>query len=137
MQPSSQLTLQTAQQILGEFNCQTGKILEFLAEKQRVREALLLVASHSDYQMIGVLAASAPEGLAALRAYLRALGYGVDPNPTAIAGSVYLKFNPRSGRCYMDPYSGEHRGVLVSCQSAYEGGITEMYGHLPLDLFED
>ncbi|MDP5017066.1 MAG: DUF1824 family protein, partial [Dolichospermum sp.] len=28
-----------------------------------------------------------------------------------------------------------HRGVLVSCQSYQEGGVNEMYGHLPLDLF--
>jgi hypothetical protein len=37
--------------------------------------------------------------------------------------------------CYLDSYAGHHRGVLVSCQSYQEGGVNEMYGHLPLDLF--
>ncbi|HEY9658957.1 MAG TPA: DUF1824 family protein [Allocoleopsis sp.] len=45
-----------------------------------------------------------------------------------------MKFNPNASSCYADSYTGEHRGVLVSCQSA-DDGINEMYGHLPLDLF--
>ena len=50
-------------------------------------------------------------------------------------GPVYIKLNGKNGLCYLDSYSGHHRGVLVSCQSYQEGGINEMYGHLPLDLF--
>jgi len=38
--------------------------------------------------------------------------------------------------CYMKPYEGLHRVVLVACQSTYDGDVNETFGHLPLDLFD-
>ncbi len=35
---------------------------------------------------------------------------------------------------YLDQYTGEYRGVLVSCQSE-DDLIAGTYGHFPLDLF--
>jgi hypothetical protein len=114
--------------------------------KERLRQALAIVASQSDYQILGVCSDTLAEGYQALRSYAEALGYlsnldwpNLDlPNLEAqtIKGSAYIKFNPQLGSCYADPYSGHHRGVLVSCQSAAAPGLNEMYGHLPLDLFE-
>jgi hypothetical protein len=100
-----------------------------------VRESLLLVANHSDYQIFGVCADTAVEAAATLRAYLSALSYEEMPEISAIEGPVYVKFNPKTGRCHTDPYSSVHRGVLVSCQSAYDGDVNETFGHLPLNLF--
>ena len=105
------------------------------SEKALIRQALLLLTELSDYQILGICADTAAEGLTALKTYSEALGYQPTLDLASIDGSVYIKFNPKTGLCYLDSYRGTHRGVLVSCQSAYEGGINEMYGHLPLDLF--
>ncbi len=130
------LTLEQAQKLLQSFNCLTPKIVESEAEKLLVRQALLLVHENSDYQILGICAETPEQALIALETYAKTFGY--QPKQLDITnseGPVYIKFNPKSGLCYIEPYTGEHRGVLVSCQSAYSDGINEMYGHLPLNLF--
>jgi hypothetical protein len=101
-----------------------------------LQQALLVAASQSDYQMLGVCADTLEQGIRALESYAKALSYSPNLNLEPVEGSVYIKFNPNSGKCYASPYDGEHRGVLVSCQSADDTDINEMYGHLPLDLFD-
>jgi hypothetical protein len=100
-----------------------------------IQQAVLLLREHSDYQILGICAETATQAIAALHAYLQAFGIDDRPQPGAIAGVVYLKYNPKSGLCYLKSYEGTHRGVLVSCQSAYDGDVNETFGHLPLDLF--
>lgn len=131
----TQLTATEAHQILKPFDCLKRDEAQS-ADKSRIREALLTVVRLSDYQILGICADTLAEGRKALEAYAAALGYQPELGGGAIAGAVYIKFNPKSGLCYAEPYMGDHRGVLVSCQSAYESGVNEMYGHLPLDLFE-
>lgn len=132
---STNFTTQDAQALLKPFNCIENKSINSASEKALIQQALLLLAKHSDYQILGICADTMEQALLALKTYAEALGYQPSIELDPIEGSVYLKFNPKSGLCYLDSYTGTHRGVLVSCQSAYEGGINEMYGHLPLDLF--
>ncbi|MBD2154644.1 DUF1824 family protein [Leptolyngbya sp. FACHB-16] len=127
-------SLEEADRLLKQFDCLTPERSQSLDHTQ-VQAALQLVAQHSDYQMLGVCADSLTQAQSALRAYATALGYAPDLAVEAPAGPVYLKFNSRSNRCYADGYPGQHRGVLVSCQSADADGINQMYGHLPLNLF--
>lgn len=130
-------TLERAHTLLKRFDCLSQSAFN-PTERKQLQQALFYVAQQSDYQIIGVCATSFEQGKHALAAYAEALGYApplTDLQP--IAGAVYLKFNPKSGLCYVDTYQGEHRGVLVSCQSAYETGLNAMYGHLPLDLFDE
>jgi hypothetical protein len=127
------LTREDAETLLRQFVCvdSTSQETDYAA----IRVAVLLVAERSDYQILGICADTAEQGLRSLRAYLMALGYETIPEIPAIPGIVYIKYNPNMGRAYMEPYAGTHRGVLVSCQSAYDDGINETFGHLPLDLF--
>jgi hypothetical protein len=136
LEPMTQFTAAEAHQILKPFDCLKRDEVPSITDKSRIREALLTVVQLSDYQILGICADTLAEGQQALKSYAAALGYEPELRGGAIAGAVYIKFNPKSGLCYAEPYTGEHRGVLVSCQSAYESGINEMYGHLPLDLFE-
>lgn len=108
---------------------------ESLYSVDHLRQALELVARHSEYQILGICAQSAEEGLQALNEYSQALGYKPPQDLELIEGSVYIKFNPNIGLRYMSGYEGKERGVLVSCQSPNSDGINEMYGHLPIDLF--
>ncbi|MGB3614450.1 MAG: DUF1824 family protein, partial [Elainellaceae cyanobacterium] len=102
-----------------------------------VQVALKTVAQKSEFQIFGVCAGSLGEGVTALKDYTQALGYEIPQDLTfdPVEEAVYIKFNPKTGLIYADSYSGDHRGVLVSCQSDHDDGLNEMYGHLPLDLF--
>lgn len=134
-QNSTDLTLEKAQNILKDFSCIETKPVT-AAEKAFIREALLLITSFSDYQILGICADTSDQGVLALKTYSAALGYEAKVDLTPVEGAVYIKFNSQTGLCYLDSYSGNYRGVLVSCQSSQYGSINEMYGHLPLDLFE-
>jgi len=134
-QNSTHLTVEAAQRILAPFNCKDTKTVDSAEEKALIRQALLLLTRLSDYQILGICADTVEQGLLALETYSQALGYEVNLESPATKDAVYIKFNPKTGLCYLDSYVGKYRGVLVSCQSAYDGGINEMYGHLPLDLF--
>lgn len=131
------LTLPDAQARLRQFTCTHDRpsLPDTPEEQETLRQALLLVAKHSEYQILGICAETFEQGYLALTSYSAALGCSIEFNLEPIPGVVYIKFNPKSGLHYVDTYQGEHRGVLVSCQSAYESGINEMYGHLPLNLF--
>ncbi len=135
MQNPPNLTVQEAHKILKAFDCLDSKSVESAPSQAVVRQALLLTSSRSDYQILGICATTAAEGILALKTYAEALGYQAPLDKSSIAGPVYIKFNPIKGLCYVDSYSGNHRGVLVSCQSSQAGGINELYGHLPIDLF--
>lgn len=126
-----------AKNILSQFSCTDTKTVESAAEKEQLRQAILLFSNLSDSQNLGICANTAAEGLSALETYLKALGYPIPddkPDSTKI-GSVYIKYNSMRGTCYLDSYTGPYRGVLVSCQSSQEESINGLYGHLPLDLF--
>jgi hypothetical protein len=130
--PLSSLTPVEAHRILKQFDCFGATVSEPI---DLVRQSLLLMASLSEHQMLGICADSWVQGIQALEQYGKALGYHPDLNLEPEEGAVYIKFNPMANKSYASPYPGEHRGVLVSCQSGDAEGINEMYGHLPLDLF--
>ncbi|MBW4616430.1 MAG: DUF1824 family protein [Desmonostoc vinosum HA7617-LM4] len=129
------ITAQEAKKILNKFNCLDIAPILKPSEKTTVRRALTLLTSLSDYQILGICADTAEEGILAMKTYSHAFGYQAPSNLPAIEGPVYIKLNGKNGLCHIDSYFGHHRGVLVSCQSYDEEGINEMYGHLPLDLF--
>ena len=120
-----------------EVACQTLRELKVLPPRASLQEALRQVALASDLQILGICAGSLAEGRQVLVAYATALGLP-QPNPefADLVGAVYIKFNP-GRQCYASSYSGSERGVLVSCQSAEESDLNEMFGPLPLDLFSE
>ncbi|NJK54240.1 MAG: DUF1824 family protein [Leptolyngbyaceae cyanobacterium SU_3_3] len=129
------LTQEEAQKILRQFIC-VDRTTPVSLDYGLIRSALLLVVNQSDYQIFGVCADSLEHGKQALYSYLSALGYVDLPDIAAtIEGAVYIKHNPKTERSYAKPYTGADRGVLVSCQSAYDGDVNETFGHLPIDLF--
>ncbi|MBD2778147.1 DUF1824 family protein [Iningainema tapete] len=131
----SNITVQEAKKVLTKFNCVDVAPPIKPSEKVSIREALLFLCSLSDYQILGICADTAEEGMLAMKTYSQAFGYEPPNNLPNIDGPVYIKLNGKNGVCYIDSYFGHHRGVLVSCQSYSQSGINELYGHLPLDLF--
>ncbi|MBM0741907.1 DUF1824 family protein [Phormidium sp. CLA17] len=130
------MNLEAAQTLLRQFICIEQVPADQIPTSEAIRSAVCQVRDRSDYQIFGICADTASQAIATLHHYLAALGYSARPQPDAIAGSVYLKFNPKTDRCHLDIYTGTHRGVLVSCQSADDEDVNETYGHLPLNLFD-
>jgi Domain of unknown function (DUF1824) len=139
------MNLAAAQALLEAYNCSeqpasVPTVTEETAapdQQMQLRQALQIVVQACDRQIFGVCADSLAAGVESLASYLQALDQPTDLKFEPLAGPVYLKFNPSTGRCYRDVYTGHHRGVLVSCQSDFEQGVNGTYGHLPLDLFSD
>jgi uncharacterized protein with PIN domain len=130
------LTTKQTQAILAPFNCIEPKTIQTSAEKLAVQQAVLQLVKVTDNQIFGILADSLEQATQALNSYTQVIGHQPPAEISPCSDAVYLKFNPRSGLCYASPYTGEHRGVLISFQSDTADGLNEMCGHLPLDLFE-
>jgi Domain of unknown function (DUF1824) len=108
-------------------------------QRETIRQCLQILTKATDYHTIGMCADNRTVGLIALHSYAKHFGYGITADlltalPTT-DGSVYLKFNPRSNRLYIDTYPGDYRGGLVSFQSDLADGYNGTHGHFPLDLF--
>lgn len=130
-------TISAAEKVLGDLR-DRPEISE-PGERERLVAALQVLQAATDYQMFGVCAASQASGLQGLQGYARHFGTEIPATLLAelpsVAGSVYLKFNPRSQRLYVDSYTGTYRGVLISFQSDIADGYNGTHGHFPVDLF--
>jgi hypothetical protein len=138
-QNPTNLTVEQAENILKEYSCTDIKLVESETEKALLRQALKLIADLADYVNFGICAETTEQGFMALQNYLSGLGYNVSldtDKTTQITGSVYIKFNTNKQSFYLDSYTGNYRGVLVSCQSSAREDVSGTYGHLPLDLFD-
>ncbi|ACK70477.1 Domain of unknown function DUF1824 [Gloeothece citriformis PCC 7424] len=136
-QEEKNLTVEEALKLLREYSCIQVKTVDTGVAKEKLRQALLLITSITDYENIGVCADNAQEGWAALSSYLKALGYNPEVEATADLYEqqpVYIKYNTQKQAHYLDAYSGSYRGVLISCQ-AEDDALVGTYGHFPLDLF--
>ncbi|MEB3295704.1 MAG: DUF1824 family protein [Synechococcales bacterium] len=121
--------------LLQKFICIENLTPEAIPDYATIQTALAVVAEASDYQILGICADNWQQGQLALYSYLTALDYDDRPEIPPVSGSLYIKYNPRLRSCHAEPYDGQHRGVLVACISAYDEGVNETFGHLPLDLF--
>lgn len=132
--PTFNLTLDEALKLLKKYSCSTTQTE---SNHQQLRQALLLVTSESEWENLGICAENTASAIAALKSYLKALGYKSNLNLAEIPNfneAVYLKFNTQKMSYYLDRYTGEYRGVLVSCQG--EEKVIGTYGYFPLDLFQ-
>ena len=131
------LTVQEAKKILALYSCTQIKTVRTREEKELLQQAILLITNQSESENLGICADSLRQGTTTLSTYLKALGYSFEPksfSPQDIEEPVYIKFNTQRISCFLDSYSGEYRGVLISCQ-AEDDEINGTYGYFPLDLF--
>lgn len=95
-QPSTNLPVEEALQLLKKFSCTAIATVESEIELEQLRQALLLVTSLSESENLGICADNAQQGFAALSSYLKAFGYQADCDPTLasdLQGAIYIKFN--------------------------------------------
>lgn len=106
--------------------------------KQSVREALLWLNDISEYQTLGICADTLAEAETSLKGYVSALSQPIQVDlPSDQAGAVFLKFNTLKNAWYLDGYSGDSRGVLVTYHTSEpdQDDVNGTYGPFPLDLF--
>lgn len=106
-----------------------------LSNRDEIYSALSVVLEASEYQMLGICAPDFATGMSALSDYLAALGHDTIPKIAALPGPCYIKYNGKTRSGYAAPYKDGYRGVLIACQSSYDGDVNETFGHFPLDLF--
>ena len=106
-------------------------------QKQTIREHLLWLNEQSEYQTLGICASTLSEAEAALKSYVGALSQPIQVDIPPQDGAVFLKFNTLKNAWYLDGYTGDSRGVLVTHHTS-EPEMDEVngtYGPFPLDLF--
>ncbi|MGB3295919.1 MAG: DUF1824 family protein [Phormidesmis sp.] len=106
-------------------------------QQQSVRSALLWLNELSEYQTLGICADTLAEAKAALRGYVAALSQPIRVDMDDREGPVFLKFNTLKNAWYLDSYSGNSRGVLVTYHTSEPelADVNGTYGPFPLDLF--
>ncbi|MDJ0731141.1 MAG: DUF1824 family protein [Crocosphaera sp.] len=137
-QANSNLSVDDALKILKDYSCLQIKIVDFEADKHKLRQAIKIVSNSCETENIGICADNFQEGFATLKSYLKALGLSENLEKSATAPQrtpVYIKFNTETMSYYVDCYTGSYRGVLISCQSDNHN-LVGTYGHFPLNLFE-
>ncbi|MDJ1180227.1 DUF1824 family protein [Roseofilum sp. BLCC_M91] len=138
---SLSLETQAALKYLKVLSVQPDSVdLSIPEQQQQLRSHLIHVASLADHHNFGVCADEGTQGFTALAHYLSALGYPVPFNLVqlpAIDEPVYIKFNGQTLAHYHDSYTGDYRGVLISCLSSDYDQLNGTFGHFPLNLFDN
>lgn len=138
---SLSLETQAALKYLQVFSVQPESVdLSVPEQRQQLRSQLIQITSLADHHNFGVCADQGTEGFTALAHYLSALGYPVPFNLVqlpAIDEPVYIKFNGQTLAHYHDSYTGDYRGVLISCLSSDYDQLNGTFGYFPLNLFDD
>ncbi|MEM9947580.1 MAG: DUF1824 family protein [Cyanobacteria bacterium P01_D01_bin.36] len=113
------------------------------SQQKSVREALLWFNNISEYQTLGICADTISAAEPALKSYVAALSQPINVDlPMEQPGPVFLKFNTLKNAWYLDGYSGDARGVLVTYHTGESlngepdlEAVNGTYGPFPLDLF--
>lgn len=134
------MELKQARQLLDQYSCTEQKAVKTPEEKQNLQIAIQQLVKESEWENLGICADHTSQAISALKSYLTAFGYDLKTidfqQISDINTPVYIKFSTKQMGFYQDNYTGDYRGVLVSCQ-AEDDLIAGVYGHLPLDLFEE
>lgn len=133
---SPEMTTAEAIALLHRFTCVEKNPTVVLPSRDEIFAALAIVLEDSSYQILGVCAPDLSSGKLSLYQYLAALGEVHQPPLPEQDGPCYIKYNTKNRSCYVAPYDDGYRGVLISCQSSYDDGVNETFGHFPLDLFQ-
>lgn len=130
--------LKTIRQFLIQLSLQAQPADLTETQRQTIREALLWLNENSEYQTLGICADSLTEAEAALKSYVKAMSQPIQVDIPAQAGAVFLKFNTLKNAWYVDGYSGDSRGVLLTYHTSEpeEDEVNGTYGPFPLDLFD-
>jgi hypothetical protein len=133
--PSPQ-DLVALRQRLNQFSALTTPPPLSSAAAEQLRADLGLLNHLSDYQTLGICADDLEQARRAMAQYLGLLGMSANLTLPDQAGAVYLKFNTLKGTWYLDSYSGQSRGVIITFHGfdPEAMAVTGTYGPFPFQL---
>jgi hypothetical protein len=110
------------------------------AARQALRSELDQRLAACEWFTVGVMAPSASQAVAALRACEKALGWEPLQAPgretsDSEEGPVFLKGNQRTGHFLLRPESGLGCGLLITGHSSVAPEAEDTWGPFPLDFF--
>ena len=106
-------------------------------QKKKLSKELETNLINADWITIGIMAPSAFDAIASLKAISKKYSSIKFSNLDSInyVGSVYLKGNQKTGNVYIRSENGLGEGILLTCQYERESKVSSTYGPLPLDFF--
>ena len=130
--------LKTVRQTLIKSTLESTSLSLSAEQRQTIRADLLWLNEMSEYQTLGICADSITAAETALKSYVAALSQPINVDLPDQTGAVFIKFNTLKNAWYLDGYTGESRGVLVTYHTSEPelDKINGTYGPFPLDLFE-
>jgi len=134
--PSTPQDLVALRQRLNQFSALTTPPPLSSAAAKQLRADLGLLNRLSDYQTLGICADDLEQARHAMAQYLGLLGVNANLTLPDQAGSVYLKFNTLKGTWYLDGYSGQSRGVIITFHGSDPEAmaVSGTYGPFPFQL---
>ena len=119
-------SLRTAPQLS---NSQVKKILEELETN----------IFNADWITIGIMAPSDTKAIEALKSISKKYSRikFLDLDSLHANGSVFLKGNQKTGDVYVRSENGLGEGILITCQYDKDAEVSNTFGPLPLDFFQN
>ena len=92
---------------------------------------------NADWITIGIMASSDFEAVAALKSISKKFSFLKfrDLGTLNAIGSVFLKFNQKTGNVFIRSEKGLGEGILLTCQYEHETRESNTFGPFPLDFF--
>ena len=114
-----------------------------LVEQGQLAEELMAALATCEWFTVGVMAPSATDAVASLRALEARLSWEaleLDPSGEELAsieGPVFLKANQNTGRFLVRRETGLGEGLLITGHNPVDPDAEDTWGPLPLGLFDD
>ena len=107
------------------------------SQVEKLLEELEVNIFHADWITIGIMAPSdikAIEALQSMSEKYSSIKFG-NLDSLHADGSVFLKFNEKTGNVFVRSESGLGKGILITCQYDEVAEESNTFGPLPLDFF--
>ena len=94
---------------------------------------------NADWITIGIMASSDFEAVAALKSISKKYSFLKfrDLGTLNAIGSVFLKYNQKTGNVFIRSEKGLGEGILLTCQYEHDNKDSNTFGPFPLDFFSN
>ena len=109
------------------------------SQRKKLLEELEAKIFNADWITIGIMAPCDIEAIKALRSISKkysSIKFG-NLDSLHADGSVFLKGNQKTGNVYLRSENGLGEGILLTCQYEKNAEVSNTFGPLPLDFFQN
>jgi len=109
------------------------------SQVKKILEELETNIFNADWITIGIMAPSDTKAIEALKSISKKYSRikFLDLDSLHANGSVFLKGNQKTGDVYVRSENGLGEGILITCQYDKDAEVSNTFGPLPLDFFQN